>query len=106
MSDRPKSKSTQLGLFGDEEYVTRRGDAPRPRIKKQARPDRSPRRRADKGELTCGDCKWLRMKTFPGCDAVHPKCAFTANGGWATTIAYRDAACSRFEAAKKGGDES
>lgn len=105
MSDRPKP--TQLGLFGGEEIVVKRCRIFRPRTKTYARPDRSPRRRADKGALTCGDCKWLRMKVFSGCDAVHPKCAFTATGGWATTIAYRDAACSRLEAPKpKEGDES
>lgn len=98
-------KYTQLGLFGGEDSAPRRSYVPRLRTKKHARPDWSPRRRAAKGELTCGDCRWLRIKTFPGCDATHPKCGLTANGGWSTTIAYRDAACSRFEAPAKPAPE-
>lgn len=101
MGDKPRL--LQLDIWGGEGSPVRSGRVPRPRIKKRPRPDGSPRTRAAAGEASCGDCRWLRMKTFPGCDAVHPKCAFTANGGWSTTIAYRDAACGRFEAAARPG---
>lgn len=81
------------GMEGGVLVERRAGRVPgRPRL--VSRPDASPRRRADRGELTCGQCTHCLVCPRRTVE----KCALTATRGSATDIAATDAACTRFTA--------
>lgn len=63
------------------------------------RPDASPRRRAEPGDLACGQCTHCTAHAR-GVE----KCDLTATRGARTDIAATDAACTRFEPARRLGE--